>query len=292
MAIKYLGEGKDDMPYSEIWGCMQTKEGRMRVAKYCCKDAVLVLRLLRHFKTLERFSGLASVTGAPLKKIIHGGQQIRCFSALLKENYEFDLGYAFPNVDIPENDGYKGATVIDPRVGASSDVIATLDFAALYPSIMRAYNVCWSTVTKLAPAEPFPLGGCPYALGDDVKRFHSIRDGTVFPGEIGFDQTDVGLIPRVEEKLYLKRKEVKAEMKKTTGDAYDVLDAYQLALKLVMNSMYGLLGAKVGYLPDVRLAEFITGSGRMLIEWTRVEIEKRGGVERLGRRHRQRVRAV
>ena len=274
VAMKYLGTGKDDMPYSEIWGCVQTPEGRLRVATYCCKDALLVVRLLRKLKTLERFSGLASVTGAPLKKIIHGGQQIRCFSALLKENFESELGFAFPDIELPENDGYEGATVITPDVGATEDVIATLDFAALYPSIMRAYNVCWSTVCELPPAEPFPLVECPYTLGRDVKRYHSIKDGMVYPGELAFDQTREGLIPRVESKLYQKRKEVKAQMKHECGDAYDILDAYQLALKLVMNSMYGLLGAKVGYMPDVRLAEFITGTGRMFIEWTRVEVEK------------------
>ena len=274
VAMKYLGTGKDDMPYSEIWDCVQTPAGRLRVATYCHKDALLVLQLLRQLKTLERFSGLASVTGVPLKKIIHGGQQIRCFSALLKENFESDLGFAFPDIEVPENDGYKGATVITPDLGATSDVIATLDFAALYPSIMRACNVCWSTVRELPPAEPFPLTCCPYTLGGQFKRYHSIRNGTVFPGELAFDQTREGLVPRVEGKLYRKRKEVKARMKEAEGDAYDVLDAYQLALKLVMNSMYGLLGAKVGYMPDVRLAEFITGTGRMFIEWTRVEVEK------------------
>jgi len=283
IAMKYLDEGKDDMPYSEIWGCMQTPEGRLRVARYCYKDALLVLRILKRLRTLERFSGLASVTGAPLKKIINGGQQVRCFSALLKENFEANLGFAFPNIEMEPNDGYEGATVITPDIGATTKTIATLDFAALYPSIMVACNICWSTIQTMRPIAPYPLTQCPYLdVEGTIRRYHSIKDGIVHGGEIGFDQTTQGLVPRVEAKLYQKRKEVKREMKGATGEEYDILNAYQLALKLVMNSMYGLLGAKVGYMPDVRLAEFITGTGRMFIEWTRVQVERETGLSVCG----------
>jgi DNA polymerase delta subunit 1 len=277
VAMKYLNTGKCDMPYSEIFGHMQTPEGRLRVAEYCWKDADLVLRLLTKLKTLERFAGLAAVTGAPLKKIIHNGQQIRCFSALLKENFECKLGFAFPDIELPESRGYEGATVITPDIGAQSDVIATLDFAALYPSLMRAYNICWSTKFRLREVAPVPLGDtCPYKLteihdGVRVRRGYSIKDGILYGDTLGFTQQEEGIVPRVEAKLYAKRKEVKAKMKESYCP---ILDAYQLALKLVMNSMYGLLGAKQGYLPDVELAEFITGMGRMFIEWTRIRVER------------------
>jgi DNA polymerase delta subunit 1 len=41
---------------------------------------------------------------------------------------------------------YEGATVIEPTKGFYPEPIATLDFASLYPSIMMAKNLCYTTV--------------------------------------------------------------------------------------------------------------------------------------------------
>jgi DNA polymerase elongation subunit (family B) len=42
--------------------------------------------------------------------------------------------------------GYEGATVIEPKKAYYEVPVATLDFASLYPSIMQAYNLCYSTL--------------------------------------------------------------------------------------------------------------------------------------------------
>ena len=106
-----------------------------------------------------------------------------------------------------------------------------------------------------------------------MRRAVSIVNGKTVTGPCGriaFLQDREGIIPRVQTKLYKRRKEVKKEMKSAEGLDYEIKDAYQLALKLVMNSMYGLLGAKQGYLPERRIASSITCTGRMLIEWSRI----------------------
>ena len=48
----------------------------------------------------------------------------------------------------PSTDGvaYEGATVLDAKQGYYKDPVATLDFASLYPSIMMAHNLCYSTL--------------------------------------------------------------------------------------------------------------------------------------------------
>lgn len=43
---------------------------------------------------------------------------------------------------------YEGATVIEPQKGYYSDPIATLDFSSLYPSIMMAHNLCYTTLLE------------------------------------------------------------------------------------------------------------------------------------------------
>lgn len=46
------------------------------------------------------------------------------------------------------DDKYEGATVLEPIKGFYDVPIATLDFASLYPSIMMAHNICYSTLVK------------------------------------------------------------------------------------------------------------------------------------------------
>ena len=47
-----------------------------------------------------------------------------------------------------EEAGYEGATVLDPIRGFYNKPISTLDFASLYPSIMQAHNLCYTTLVR------------------------------------------------------------------------------------------------------------------------------------------------
>lgn len=48
----------------------------------------------------------------------------------------------------PSSEQYEGATVIEPLRGYYKDPIATLDFSSLYPSIMIAHNLCYTTLLR------------------------------------------------------------------------------------------------------------------------------------------------
>jgi len=54
------------------------------------------------------------------------------------------------------DDQFEGATVIEPKRGYYDKPIATLDFSSLYPSIMMAHNLCYTTLLKVSKA----LGCC------------------------------------------------------------------------------------------------------------------------------------
>ena len=47
------------------------------------------------------------------------------------------------------DDNFEGATVIEPKRGYYDVPIATLDFSSLYPSIMMAHNLCYSTLIQV-----------------------------------------------------------------------------------------------------------------------------------------------
>jgi DNA polymerase delta subunit 1 len=50
---------------------------------------------------------------------------------------------------------FEGAIVIDPKRGYYKDPIATLDFASLYPSIMMAHNLCYTTLVPSHEAKKY-----------------------------------------------------------------------------------------------------------------------------------------
>ena len=46
-------------------------------------------------------------------------------------------------------ENFEGATVIEPKRGYYDMPIATLDFSSLYPSIMMAHNLCYTSLIKV-----------------------------------------------------------------------------------------------------------------------------------------------
>jgi DNA polymerase delta subunit 1 len=65
------------------------------------------------------------------------------------------MNYLLPVIERgdPDDAGYEGATVIEPIRGFYNQPIATLDFASLYPSIMIAHNLCYTTCMIKPPPE-------------------------------------------------------------------------------------------------------------------------------------------
>lgn len=53
--------------------------------------------------------------------------------------------FIIPTLTIEVGDHFTGATVIEPVKGYYRDPISTLDFSSLYPSIMMAHNLCYTT---------------------------------------------------------------------------------------------------------------------------------------------------
>lgn len=88
---------------------------------------------------------MARVTGIPFNYLLARGQQIKVISQLYRKALE--MGYVIPALKQEGSDEqYEGATVIEPEKGYYDVPIATLDFASLYPSIMQAHNLCYTTL--------------------------------------------------------------------------------------------------------------------------------------------------
>jgi DNA polymerase delta subunit 1 len=105
---------------------------------------------------LVNYAEMARVTGVPFNYLLARGQQIKVISQLYRNAGE--AGYVIPAFRSEGSDEqYEGATVIEPSRGYYDVPIATLDFASLYPSIMQAHNLCYTTLLDKATIERLKL---------------------------------------------------------------------------------------------------------------------------------------
>ena len=214
------------------------------------------------------YTEMARVTGVPLSYLLTRGQQIKVMSQLYRKCRKEGLLIPTAARKAQEGDKFEGATVIEPKKGFYREPVATLDFASLYPSIMMAHNLCYSTLVK-GPQNIARLPPDSYAKSPT---------GDVFVKA----DTCKGILPQVLEELLAARKQAKADMKaeKAKGkDAdmfkYAVYDGRQLALKVSANSVYGFTGAQVGQLPCLEISSTVTAYGRQMIESTKAQVTGR-----------------
>jgi DNA polymerase delta subunit 1 len=265
----FLGEQKEDVHHSMITELFNgTPESRRRLAVYCLKDAYLPQRLMDKLMCLVNYTEMARVTGVPFNYLLARGQQVKFLSQLFRKAAEQQL--VIPNMRSEATDEqYEGATVIEPTRGYYDVPIATLDFASLYPSIIQAHNLCYTTLLNQKSVERMGL----------VKD----KDYIVTPNGDLFCKANVrkGLLTTILEELLSARKKAKRELAVETDPFKKaVLNGRQLALKVSANSVYGLTGATSGKLPCLAIASSTTSYGRQMIEKTKEEVENRYRVER------------
>lgn len=146
VCAQFLGEQKEDVHHSIITDLHNgSAESRRRLAVYCLKDAYLPQRLLDKLMLFVNYTEMARVTGVPFNYLLSRGQAIKVMSQLFRK--AADDGYLIPSFKVEGSDEqYEGATVLEPVQGYYDVPIATLDFSSLYPSIMMAHNLCYTTL--------------------------------------------------------------------------------------------------------------------------------------------------
>jgi DNA polymerase delta subunit 1 len=258
----FLGEQKEDVHHTMITELFNgTPDSRRRLAVYCLKDAYLPLRLMDKLMCLVNYTEMARVTGVPFNYLLARGQQVKFISQLFRKAREQHL--VIPNLRNESSDEqYEGATVIEPNRGYYDVPIATLDFASLYPSIIQAHNLCYTTLLNNTSIEKLGL--------------KKDEDYIVTPHGDKFCTQKVrkGLLSQILEELLGARKRAKRELAVETDPFKKaVLNGRQLALKISANSVYGITGATVGKLPCLPIASSTTSYGRQMIEKTKEEVE-------------------
>ncbi|SHO56370.1 DNA polymerase II [Vibrio quintilis] len=220
------------------------RHDKIKLAIYNLKDCQLVRRIFDHTHLSDFMVQRSKLTGLELDRI---GGSVAAFTNLYLPRLH-RAGYIAPNL-ISENwQASPGGYVMDSVPGLYDSVIV-LDFKSLYPSIIRTFLID-------------PLG-----LIEGLKLTAGKEADQAVPGFRGgqFHRTR-HFLPKMIESLWQAR-----DIAKQNNEA-----AFSQAIKIIMNSFYGVLGSSGCRFFDTRLASSITMRGHEIMKQTRQLIENSG----------------
>ena len=172
---------------------------------------------------------------------------------------------------------YPGGYVKEPIVGLHKNVVS-FDLNSLYPSLIMQYNMSPETIAS---------GETTQLDVDSILQNPNIVDNkgkAVAANGQYFNINKLGVLPKIINDLYSERVDIKQSMLKAQqelqkADKNDKQDIYrierditinenrQMAIKILLNSLYGALGNKYFRFFDQRIAEGITLTGQLTIRW-------------------------
>ncbi len=146
---------------------------------------------------------------------------------------------------------YAGAIVIEPPTGVFFDVVV-LDFASLYPSIIKRWNLSYETIDP-------PADYCKSVAKIVDEQGREIHE--VCMDRVGVTSQIIGLLRDFRVRIYKK----KAKDKSLSDDERSWYDVVQKAMKVYINAAYGVFGSEAFPLYAPSVAESVTALGRKVI---------------------------
>lgn len=241
VAQTLLGKGKDTQNVDDRLAQIEHdfQHDKVKLAKYNLQDCQLVLEIFAHTKVLDFLTLRSQLTGLELDRM--GGSVAAFINLYLPKLHR--AGYVSPNR--PKDGGLAspGGYVMSSKPGLYQHVLV-LDFKSLYPSIIRTFKID-------------PLG-LVEGLASPDNAIEGYK-GAKF-------SRDKHFLPDIIKSLWQQRDEAKKNK-----DA-----ARSQAIKILMNSFYGVLGSGGCPFYDTRLASSITMRGHDIMQTTAKWIEQAG----------------
>ncbi len=159
-------------------------------------------------------------------------------------------------VDPLPMEGAPGGIILTPRPGVFDDVLV-FDFQSLYPSIIRTFNI--------DPVSYLPDGE------EELRERNGAEEGAEgqppirAPNGALFSRKP-GILPELLDRFFERRGEAQEK-----GDA-----VASFVYKIIMNSFYGVLGARGCRFAGSDLAGAITSFGQRIVSWCKTFLEDRG----------------
>lgn len=286
--------GEEKVSYSE-YNTLQDfyTQNFQKFMEYNYKDVELVAKLEEKLKLLDLAVALAYSARVNFEDVF---SQVRTWDAII-HHHLMNKGMVVPQKrEAEKKEQYAGAYVKDPLVGMH-DWVVSFDLNSLYPHLIMQYNI--SPETK----DPNPVWKrnliSPDSIlsrnrGEPVTTFidpaEYLNDGkrsnlSIAANGVAFRKDRHGFLPELMEKMYEERKRFKGlmldkqkELEALPADAppskrkaieYDIskYKNFQMVRKIQLNSAYGAIGNEHFRFFDVALAEAITLSGQLSIQW-------------------------
>ena len=217
----------------------QFKYEKRTLAEYNLQDCKLVWQIFKVKSLIEFAIARAKLTGLDLHRL---GGSVAAFTNLYLPHLH-RAGYVAPNLgESPVEFESPGGYVMDSIPGLYQNVLV-LDYKSLYPSIIRTFKID-------------PLG-----LVEGLNEENAIEgfNGGKFSRSLNF-------VPMLIENLWRERERAKSLKDETMS----------YAIKIIMNSFYGVLGSSGCRFYDPRLSSSITERGHEIMKMTKQLIEQKG----------------
>ncbi|EPY53375.1 DNA polymerase zeta catalytic subunit Rev3 [Schizosaccharomyces cryophilus OY26] len=240
--------------------------------QYMLKRTKFTLEILSSRSIITKIREQARVVGIDFMSVISRGSQFKVEAIMFRIAKSENYVLVSPSAkQVAEQNALEALPlVLEPKSNMYHNPVLVLDFQSLYPSIIIAYNLCYSTC--LGPIRSvngkFKLGFMSYSVDPRVLDF--VRDNIyISPNGYAYVNKDIrkSLIAKMLEELIETRAMIKKGMKECdSAYVYQILDSRQLALKLIANVTYGYTSASFsGRMPCSEIADTIVETGRELL---------------------------
>lgn len=270
-------------------------EEMAEVMDYCLVDAIRCQELLLAKSMISdmREVGIRSFTN--MSDCINLADGMKVKNLILQVGISRNL--QFSSISHPsEKFKYPGAYVVDPEAGLENKRPVTgLDFSSLYPSLIRAYNLSpeYVVFTKEEMEKlkkeghsihhiSFPGPNGTTIEGWTVRHDNKPEKTGIYPYILGYLFDERSNMKKIMKPFGDKLEEMDKEGKAGTEEfinthlKYDYINAKQKALKVFMNTFYGLMGDVTSPLFLLLLAGGTTSSGQYNIKMVAKYVKKRG----------------
>ena len=220
------------------------------VMEYCVRDTILPLDILERLKSIPRKEALASVSSTTVETASAGTTSQWIDSLVVRLADRNRVAIPMTNRTTGRREQIAGGYVHEVEPGVKNWV-AVLDFKSMYPSIMISNNICSTTLIRDSTT--------------DSSHFCSPITNTRY---LSKDER-IGLVPLLLQDLMNSRDKYKKAYSQAleNGDEDEAFlnDQLQYAVKILMNSFYGVFASSFYRFTHEKLGASIT-------EWARYNI--------------------
>jgi DNA polymerase, archaea type len=249
VAQQLLGEGKLDVDRRNIVG--EWAKDPAKVMEYCEHDARLAAQILLRLRSLEKAADLATVAHLPLEEGLNGRTSQFVDALLIPRADRKKIGVPMNRYSRSETQ-IEGGYVHTIKPGLYNWIVV-LDFKSMYPNIIISKNLCFTTLSPSGPTVS-PTGA----------RFLTAEQRP-------------GLIPEVLRDLLAQRDAIRQRGRDSSSpDLQRYYDGLQAAVKILMNSFYGVLASSFYRFTDPEIGAAITAFGRQAITTIITTLEGEG----------------